>query len=85
MSRVDWQPASGRGHIHTYTVAAAASDRQVLAFIDLEEGVRMLSNLVDAPAARLAGGAAVAAPVRVAFARAGTVCVPVFVLDEERA
>ena len=28
---------------------------------------------------------AVAAPVRVAFARAGTVCVPVFVLDEERA
>lgn len=83
--RVDWQPASGRGHIHTYTVAAAASDRQVLAFIDLEEGVRMLSNLVDAPAARLAGGAAVAAPVRVAFARAGTVCVPVFVLDEERA
>ena len=33
----------------------------------------------------MAGGAAVAAPVRVAFARAGTVCVPVFVLDEERA
>lgn len=79
--RVEWQNASGRGRIHTYTVAAAPSDRQVIAFIELDEGVRMLSNIVDSPLERLA----VNAPVRVVFASAGTVRVPVFVLDGDAA
>ena len=77
-AEVDWVDASGRGLIYSYTVSGAASDRQVLAFIQLEEGVRMLSNIVDAAPAELAVGGA----VRVAFGRAGSVKVPVFVLDD---
>lgn len=74
---VDWADASGRGRIYSYTVTGPASDRQVLAFIELEEGVRMLSNIVDAAPGRLAIGA----PVHVAFACAGDIRVPVFLLD----
>lgn len=76
---VDWADASGLGRIYSYTVVGPVSDRQVLAFIELEEGVRMLSNIVDMAPERLAIGA----PVRVAFARAGDVGVPVFVPDNE--
>ncbi|OZI25851.1 hypothetical protein CAL26_00335 [Bordetella genomosp. 9] len=75
---VDWVEASGRGQIYTYTVTGNETDRQVLAFIELDEGVRMLSNIVGAPPTMLAVGAR----VRVAFGRAGTVRVPVFVMDE---
>lgn len=79
-AEVDWAEASGRGSIYSYTVAGPASDRQVLAFVELAEGVRMLSNIVDAPPERLVIGAA----IRVAFGRAGSVRVPVFVLEEAR-
>ncbi|CAM3959772.1 DNA-binding protein [Bordetella tumbae] len=77
-AEVDWVEASGRGHIYTYTVTGAASDRQVLAFVELEEGVRMLSNIVDAAPEEVAVGAL----VQVAFGRAGSVRVPVFVLEQ---
>ncbi|VTU28590.1 putative nucleic-acid-binding protein containing a Zn-ribbon [Variovorax sp. PBS-H4] len=80
-AEVDGVEASGRGTIYSYTVTGPASDRQVLAFVELAEGVRMLSNIVDAPPDRLAVGAA----LRVAFGRAGSVRVPVFVLEEARA
>ena len=79
-AEVDWPEASGQGRIYSYTVTGPASDRQVLAFVELAEGVRMLSNIVDAPLERLAVGVA----VRVAFGRAGSVRVPVFVLEEAR-
>jgi len=79
-AEVDWPEASGQGRIYSYTVTGPASDRQVLAFVELAEGVRMLSNIVDAPRERLAVGAS----VRVAFGRAGSVRVPVFVLEEAR-
>jgi uncharacterized protein len=75
---VDWVEASGRGQIYTYTVTGGEADRRVLAFIELEEGVRMLSNIVGAAPGRLAVGAR----VRVAFGRAGAVRVPVFVMDD---
>lgn len=77
-AEVDWTDASGRGRIYSYTIIGAPSDRQVVAYIDLEEGVRMLSNVVDATPAQLAVGAAVA----VAFGRAGNVKVPVFRLAD---
>ncbi|VTU30866.1 Zn-ribbon domain-containing OB-fold protein [Variovorax sp. RA8] len=75
---VDWAEASGQGRIYSYTVTGPASDRQVLAFVELEEGFRVLSNIVDAAPGRLTVGAA----VRVAFGRAGEVRVPVFVLQD---
>lgn len=78
-AEVDWQQSSGLGRIYTYTVSGPASDRQVLALVELDEGVRMLSNIVDATPEDLAIGAR----VRVAFARAGAVRVPVFVPGRE--
>lgn len=77
-AKVDWADANGRGRIYSYTVTGPASDRQVLAYVELEEGVRMLTNIVDVAPARLAVGAA----VRVAFGRAGEVKVPVFMLED---
>lgn len=51
--RVEWMRASGRGTIHTFTVThqnqAPAFRRAlpyVLAYVDLEEGVRVLSHVV---------------------------------------
>lgn len=77
-AEVDWVPVSGRGIIYSYTENGGDPAGQALAFIELDEGVRMLSNIVDASLERLHIGAV----VRVAFARAGAVRVPVFVLDE---
>lgn len=76
-TEVDWAEASGQGRIYSYTVTGPASDRQVLAFIELDEGVRVLSNIVDADPGQLSVGAA----VKVAFGCAGEVRVPVFVLQ----
>lgn len=51
----DWRPASGRGRIHTYTVVRAnppssfqARLPYAIAIVDLDEGVRLLTNL-DGP------------------------------------
>ena len=49
----EWEGASGRGHIYSFTVihrppAPAFRDRvpYVLALVELEEGVRMMTNIV---------------------------------------
>ncbi|MFC4275601.1 Zn-ribbon domain-containing OB-fold protein [Achromobacter aloeverae] len=80
-AEVEWVEAGGHGHIYSYTVLNGDAGERVLAFIELDEGVRMLSNIVDARAQSLRIGA----PVRVAFGRAGAVRVPVFVLDDTEA
>lgn len=58
--------SAGRGRFYTYTVNhrpanAGMQDRVPCAVIvvDLEEGVRMLANLVDSDLAKIAIGAAV--------------------------
>ena len=61
--RIDWIDATGRGTIYSYTVVHRAppgfadSAPYVVALIDLEEGVRMMTNVVDAPAAVRVGAA----------------------------
>jgi uncharacterized protein len=49
-----WAPVSGRGVVHAFTIphrhpnpAFGSQAPYVVALIELEEGVRMLSNLVD--------------------------------------
>ena len=49
-----WMPVSGRGVVHAFTVvhyhstpAFRADTPYVVALIELDEGVRMMSNLVD--------------------------------------
>jgi uncharacterized OB-fold protein len=53
---LDWEAASGRGTLHTFTVARRAthpafegSDPYVVAIVELAEGPRVTGNLVDCP------------------------------------
>jgi uncharacterized OB-fold protein len=50
----EWVDASGRGTLHTYTIirqnrspAFAALSPYAVGIVELEEGVRMMSNIVD--------------------------------------
>ena len=65
-----WQRSSGRGHVFTWTVVAlplhpafAASTPYAPVVIELEEGVRLLSEVVDCPPDELEIGM----PVEVVF------------------
>lgn len=42
-----WEDASGRGAIYSFTINRRAAPLYVPAYVTLEEGVTMLSNLVD--------------------------------------
>ena len=55
-SRAEWIKCSGRGKIYTFTVTyqnGSSGFRDslpyVLAWVDLEEGVKMLTNIVECP------------------------------------
>ena len=80
--RVDWIRASGQGAVHTFTVVRQSGDPYfktkvpyVVAMIDLDEGVRIMTNIVDTPLAALAVGMR----VEVVFEDAGDgVAIPLF-------
>jgi uncharacterized OB-fold protein len=71
--QLSWIVASGRGTIYSYTVAHQAfgmfADETpfIVAIIELEEGVRMMSRIIDAPRERVAIGL----PVQVTFETVG--------------
>ncbi len=44
--RTEWQPASGRGVIYSYSVMRRATPPYVVAFVTLDEGPTMLTNIV---------------------------------------
>ena len=53
---LSWTEASGKGRIFSYSVTMAGVEEKftedlpfVLALVDLEEGVRMMTNIVDCP------------------------------------
>lgn len=65
-TELDWIQASGRGQVHSYTVirrapspAFAGSVPYVVALVDLEEGPRMMSNIVGDGALEVRSGDAV--------------------------
>ena len=70
---VSWVEASGRGRIYSFAVNRrgegdyAQAAPYVLAYVELDEGPRLMTNVVDADPAELA----VDAPVVVAFADTG--------------
>jgi len=72
----DWEPAGGGGTIYSYTVTRRAGPvPYVLAYVTLDEGVTMLTNLVDAEIESLHIGQR----VRVTFRQAeGGGAVPMF-------
>lgn len=62
-SKIEWVRASGRGQVASYTVmrravskAYADEDSAVLALIKLDEGVQMMSNLVQCEPGQLEVG-----------------------------
>jgi uncharacterized OB-fold protein len=64
--QIDWQEVSGRGTVYTFTINyrapnAAMKERlpYAVALIDLEEGVRMMANIVNSDFADIAIGSAV--------------------------
>jgi len=83
---LEWVDASGRGTVFTFTVqhrepsGYEGQAPYVLAMVELEEGVRMMTRIVADPQS-----VAIGMPVRVAFATVGDgdFTVPVFLPDEE--
>jgi len=67
--RLSWVAASGKGTIYSYSVAHQAFGSFakevpfVIAIIELEEGVRMMTRVIGTPRERITIGA----PVRVSF------------------
>ena len=67
--RLEWTPVSGRGTVYSFTVIRQITQRSgdgfageipyVVAWIDLEEGPRLCSNVVGCPADAVAIGMAV--------------------------
>jgi uncharacterized protein len=63
--QLEWIVAGGKGTIYSYTVAHQAFGvfaqevPFVVALVDLEEGARMMSRILDAPRERVTIGAAV--------------------------
>ena len=65
--QLEWTPVSGRGRLHTYTVAPRATfdieGPLIVALIELEEGAMMVSNVLTGTPEALAIGM----PVRVVY------------------
>jgi uncharacterized OB-fold protein len=57
--RTEWLQSSGRGTIYSYSVMRRAPEPHAIAYVTLEEGPRMLTNLVDCDFAAIAIGKAV--------------------------
>jgi uncharacterized OB-fold protein len=75
-----WLEASGRGVIHSYSVMRRVPQLYVIAYVTLEEGVTMLTNIVECDADSLYVGQ----PVRVLFVpSSGGPPVPMFAPRED--
>ena len=64
-NQLSWIVASGKGTIYSYTVAHqafgqfAAQAPYIVAIVELDEGVRMMTRVIDAPRERVSIGASV--------------------------
>lgn len=77
---VAWEhrPASGRARLHSWLVSIRPDQQhetpRIVIVVELEEGVRFVSNLVDAPLAALAEGMA----LELCFRADGEMMLPLF-------
>jgi uncharacterized OB-fold protein len=53
---VELKPAKGTGTVYSYSVARRGKDSYVIAYVTLDEGVTMMTNIVNADNAKLAIG-----------------------------
>jgi hypothetical protein len=70
-----WYEASGKGEIYTFSVMRRAKIPYVIAYVTLEEGVTMMTNIVDCDVDKVAIGQAVEVVFR---ATEGGQALPVF-------
>ena len=45
--KTEWRESAGEGTVHTYTVLRGRDSAKVIAYVELDEGVRMLTNILD--------------------------------------
>ncbi len=76
-TEVRWQECSGKGTIYSYSITRHA-EPYAIAYVQLEEGPRMLSNIVDSPLEDIAIGT----PVSLVFKTVDGEAVPMFTLSE---
>src|ERR1700752_2494409 len=57
--KVELKAAKGTGTIYSFSVSRRGKDSYVIAYVTLDEGVTMMSNIVNADGAKLAIGQAV--------------------------
>jgi uncharacterized OB-fold protein len=72
--RTEWLAAQGHGTIYSFSVMRRAQPPYAIAYVRLEEGVTLLTNLVDCDFDRLRIGDA----VRVVFKPQGEEIIPMF-------
>ena len=65
-TRLRWMPASGRGTLYAFSTARKATPAYTLAYVTLDEGPTLMTNIVDATPESLKIGM----PVTVQFQRA---------------
>ena len=61
--RTDWQPAAGTGSIYSWSVMRRAETPYAIAYVTLDEGVTMMTNIVGCDL----NGIRIGQKVRVAF------------------
>ncbi|MGB3069026.1 MAG: Zn-ribbon domain-containing OB-fold protein [Ottowia sp.] len=47
LGKTDWEQASGRGEIYSYSIMRHAPQPYVIAYVRLDEGPTMMTNVVD--------------------------------------
>ena len=77
--RIEYRPVSGKGTVYTYSVVERSpfddvEAPYVFAIVELEEGVRLATNIVGTPPEDVHIGM----PVRIAFQRRGDHSLPYF-------
>jgi uncharacterized OB-fold protein len=53
---MDWRPAKGTGTIYTFSVMRHAQSPYVMAYVTLDEGPTMMTNIVDCDPEKIAIG-----------------------------
>jgi uncharacterized OB-fold protein len=57
--KIEWRAASGKGTIYTYSVMRRAPVPYAIAYVTLQEGVSMMTNIVDCDLDKIKIGQAV--------------------------
>ncbi|MEC7258830.1 MAG: OB-fold domain-containing protein [Pseudomonadota bacterium] len=71
---LSWQKCSGRGHIYSVSVFRRSDPPYALAFVTLDEGPRMMTNIVDCDLDAIA----IDDPVQVVFRDVNDIPTPMF-------